>query len=445
LKFRRFDLQGDLFATTATFVLLAIIRLASSLILTRLLLPEAYGVMTVINSIGYVVEMIGDIAVTMSLVRHERGDERTYLNTAWTLRLVRALFNTALIFAAAPLICSLYRAPELTLPLRVFSVWFLIAGFESMSFPLAIRRKRARIIVYSELAAGALSTVFTLIYCYYTRSFWGMLFGSLVNRLLLTLFSYRFYPESRPRLQIDRGAASELLRFTRFAMPSSLLTLAVSQFDKVVFLRLFDLTLLGVYGLAGNLANPIEVLITKFSQLVLYPRCAHDYRTDPRTFAMRYYTQNVNVFLSMLVLPATVGGAAPLLIHVLYRPQYAQAGTILRAFMVRAALLSLSASAEDMLIAAGQLQVQLVGNILRAVWMVAGSLTGYYLGGFMGFVYGASLSGLPQLCYYLWLQRKKGFLVIRYEFYRLAFVVVAAALAAAASNLLLAIAPVRGS
>ena len=103
MKFRRFDLQGDLFATTATFVLLATIRLASSLILTRLLLPEAYGVMTVINSIGYVVEMIGDIAVTMSLVRHERGDQRDYLNTAWTLRLLRALFNTALIFAAAPL------------------------------------------------------------------------------------------------------------------------------------------------------------------------------------------------------------------------------------------------------------------------------------------------------------------------------------------------------
>src|SRR5262249_51698330 len=147
---------------------------------------------------------------------------------------------------AAPLICSLYHSPQLTLPLRVFGLWFLIAGFESMSFPLAIRHKKARIIVYSELAAGAISTAFTLVYCYYARNFWGMLFGSLVNRLLMTVFSYLFYPEVRPRLQIDRGAASELMRFIRFAMPSSLLTLAVSQFDKVVFLRLFDLTLLGV-------------------------------------------------------------------------------------------------------------------------------------------------------------------------------------------------------
>jgi O-antigen/teichoic acid export membrane protein len=445
LKLRLFSLHGDLFATTVTFVLLSIIRLGSSLILTRLLQPEAYGIMTILNSIGYVVEMLGDIAVTVSIVRHELGEEPAYLNTAWTLRLLRALFNTALVYGAAPLICSLYRAPELTGPLRVFSLWFLIAGFESMSFPLAIRRKRARVIVYAELAAGALSTLFTVLYCYYTRSFWGMVFGSLLNRLLVTVFSYRFYPDIRPRLQIDRRAASELLRYTRFAMPSSLLTLAISQFDKVVFLRLFDLKLLGVYGLAGNLANPIEGLIQKFSQLVLYPRCAHDYRADPRTFAARYYTENVNIFVSMLILPAVVGGAAQLLIRVLYRAEYAQAGIILQAFMVRAAVLSLASSAEDMLIAAGQLQVQLVGNVLRAIWMVAGSLAGYYLGGFMGFVYGASLSGLAPLGYYLWLQRKKGFLVIRYEVYRTAFVVVVAILAYVASDLLLPLTPVRGN
>jgi len=65
--------------------------------------------------------------------------------------------------------------------------------------------------------------------------------------------------------------------------------------------------------------------------------------------------------------------------------------------------------------------VILVGNVLRAVWIVLGSLIGYYFLGFLGFVYGLSLSVLPPLAYYLWLQKSKGMLIFRYELYKVAF------------------------
>ena len=440
-KLRLGNLKGDLFATVVTFTALAVIRLGSSLILTRLLRPEAYGVMTLLSSIGYVVELLGDIAVTVSVVRHEQGDQPDWLNTAWTLRFGRALLNTAALFFAAPLLARLYHAPELVAPLRVFALFFLFAGLESMSFPLAIRRKNTRIIVYSELVAAALSSSFTVLYCYYSRDFWGMVYGALLNRLLLTTFSYLFYRDVRPRLRLQRDAARELLRFARYAMPSSFLTLAAAQFDKVVFLRLFDLRRLGLYGLAGSIAAPIEELITKICQLVLYPRCAHDFRTDTVTYPRRYYIHNVSLFAVILGLPAAVGGAAQLLVGVLYQPRYAQAGVILQAFMVRAVLLALMMSANEMLIAAGQLQVYLIGSILRVVWLVAASLLGYRLGGFMGFVYGVALSSLLPLLYALWLQGRLRLLIVRYELYKVAFVLMVATLAHLASVLLMPLLP----
>jgi lipopolysaccharide exporter len=436
-------LKGDLFATAASFAAQVVIKLGASLVLTRVLRPEAYGIVTIVSSIGVVVGLLADIAVTTSLVRHEHGDTPNYLNTAWTLRLGRALLNTVLMFFAAPLIAALYHAPELSFPLRVYSLWFLIWPLESMSFPLAIRRRNARIIVYSELATNAITTAFTLSYCYYTHDYMGMVYGILLNRLLMTVMSYGFYRDVKPRLMIDRQAARELLRYTRFAVPSSFLTLALGQFDKAVFLRLFDLNLLGVYSLAGNIASPVEALINKVSQLVLYPRCAHEFRSSPDTFALRYYTGNTSLYLSILALPAALGGAAQLLVSLLYDPRYAQAGVILQAFMVRAALFALSAPAESMLIASGELQVQLHENIFRAASMIIGTVAGYYLGGFLGFVYGAVLSGLPPLVYLLWLQRRKGFLNVRYELYKVLFLVAVAGLAYLSSTLLLNMLPVR--
>ena len=224
-------------------------------------------------------------------------------------------------------------------------------------------------------------------------------------------------------------------------MPSSILTLTLTQFDKVALLRLFDLKALGVYGLAANIAGPVESLIAKISQLVLYPRVAHNYRTDREGFALRYYTENIKLFAAILFVPAAIGGAAQLIVAVLYPSRYSLAGAILQAFMLRASLSALAAPAEDLLIATGEVHVILVGNIFRAIGLLTASIAGVYLFGFLGFAYGAALSGLPPLVYYLWMQNRKGLLIVKFELYKLAFVVTIAILAYLARIIIMTIWP----
>lgn len=439
---RMVNLRGDLFATTFTFALQALIRLGSSLVLTRVLLPEAYGIITILASILYVIGNILDTNVALFIVRDKNAEQPRYLNTAWTLRFCRSLLSAAALFVCAPFIATrVYDLPSLTLPLQVFSLWFVIDGFETMAFPLAIRRKQARLQMYSELAASALSTAFSIAYCYRYHTFWGMAFAMLLNRLIMVVLSYRFYPELRPRLFFDGAAAREILVYSKFTIPSSLLTLGLNQFDKVVFLRLFDLRLLGLYGLAGNIAGSVETLISKISQAVLYPRCAHNFRENPGTATQRYYTDNVKLFIGILGMPAAICGAAPLIIALLYDPRYSEAGTVLQALSLRAVFLSLASPAEDLLISAGEFHVILVGNVLRAAWIVLGSLAGYYFFGFLGFIYGLSLSGLAPWVYYLWLQNSRGMLIAKYELYKVAFVLAVGIASYLGSALVLALFP----
>jgi lipopolysaccharide exporter len=416
--------KGDLFATAFCFAAQGIVRLFSSLVLTRILRPEAYGVITILLSIVFVLEMLADIGVTVFIVRDKNAEEPKYLNTAWTLRLGRSLLNGAILFSCAPWISStVYHLPNLVVPLQVFSVWFIFSGLESMSFPVAIRRKQSRITMYSDLLATCLSTVFTVSYCHFSRDYWGMIYGILLNRLLTTGLSYRFYPELRPKLHFDKMVAREILGTTKFTLPSGMLTLALSQFDKIALLRISDLRTLGIYGLAGNIAGPVGSLVLKISQMVLYPRCAHNYREDPTTFVQKYYSENIKLFASIMILPAAIGGAANLIVTILYPGRYAEAGWILQAFMLQVALISLASPAEDLLIATGEYRVILIGSICRVTWMFVASFAGYFLFGFVGFIYGFASNALPALLYYLWLQRKKGMLVVRYESYKWAFIV----------------------
>ncbi len=422
--FPKVNFKGDLFASLLTFAGVAVVRFGSSMILTRILLPEAYGIITILTSVSFTVSMLSDVGTFASIVRAPNGDSPDYLNTVWTIRLMRALFNTAVMYFSAPLIVHLFAAPALGPPLRLFSLWFLIDGLESNAFPLAARRRNTRIVVYSDLVATVLSTAFTIGYCYFYRTFWGMVYGLLLNRVLYVSFSYLFYREQRPRLRFDRAAARDVFQFTRFVMPSSVLTLVLSQFDKSVFLRFFDLRLLGIYGIANNISGQAESLISRTSEMVVYPRSAHNFREDRSTFAEKFYTENLRVFLVTGGVVAAVGGAAHLIISVLYDPRYLQAGEILQALMIRSALQCFASPAENLLIAAGDSKVILVGNIFRAVAIVCGSVIGFYLGGLIGFVYGMALSGVPPLIYYFLRQKRLGALIIRYEVYRVVYLVV---------------------
>src|SRR5579885_2772652 len=106
------------------------------MILTRILRPEDYGVLTILMSIVFVIEMLADLGVHIFIIRDPNGDQPLYLNTAWTLRLGRALLNTVLLLILAPWIADkFYHAPALALPLRVISLWFVLGAFESMAFP----------------------------------------------------------------------------------------------------------------------------------------------------------------------------------------------------------------------------------------------------------------------------------------------------------------------
>ena len=436
-KFRLFNVRGDLFALGATSGAQMLLRVGSSLILTRILTPSAYGTMSIIVSIVLILVMLSDTGFSVCIVRSARGDDPRYLNTAFTLHLVRALINAGLMYVGAPFLANLYNSPVLAAPLRVVALWFLIDSLESPAFPLALRNRRSRVILYTEVTGSVISTAFTIVYCYFSRDFWGMVYGYLLNRAVVVFISHRLRLPFRLKLGVDWTAAKEMFEFTRFVMPSSMLTLFLNQYDKAVFLRFFNLSLLGIYTLAANIGGQVESIIIKASANVLYPRCAHNYRNARETFSLKYYLENTRLFIATLGIPAALGGAAHLLISVMYDPRYARAAEVLQAFCIRAVLLALTSPAQNMLIAAGESRIVLVGNIYRTVWIVAASVVGYRMFGFMGFTYGIALSSIPALGYYAWLQWRKGFLVVKYEVYKLAFVCGTACCAYLASTLIL--------
>ena len=400
---------------------MSVIKVISALILTRLLYPEAYGIVSIVVAIYVMVELSSDIGASAFVIHNKHAEQPQYINTLWSVRLARGCANCVILFVCAPLIASAYETPLLTDAIRICSLASLLHGLESMSFLLAIRRQRARVVSYSELCAAVVSTCFVIGYSYHVRDHTGMIYGMLLHRALLTLTSYFFYRDLRLRLQFDRDVVKSLLGFTKYVMPSSIVTLLSGQFDKIVFLRLFDLHLMGLYGLAGNIGGSIDTFTTDVTRRILFPRAAHAHRTDPAGVRDAYYAQNVKLFSAVIFLPAAVGGAAHFIVEFLFDARYAFAGVMLQALMIQSMLLAFSTPAEQLLAGAGHMRITLIDSILRFAWMVLASLGGYYLFGFPGFLYGYVLNVLPALVFNIWLQHREGLLLPKYELVKAAF------------------------
>ena len=61
------------------------LRLASNLILSRLLFPEAFGLMAIVNLVTLGLQMISNVGIRPAIIRHAEGDRRDFLDTAWTI------------------------------------------------------------------------------------------------------------------------------------------------------------------------------------------------------------------------------------------------------------------------------------------------------------------------------------------------------------------------
>ena len=65
------------------------IRLGSNLIMTRLLMPEMFGLMALAHVLIAGLHMFSDLGLHHSVVQHQRGDDPVFLDTVWTVQIVR--------------------------------------------------------------------------------------------------------------------------------------------------------------------------------------------------------------------------------------------------------------------------------------------------------------------------------------------------------------------
>lgn len=117
--------------TVASFGTSQLIRLASNLILTRLLFPEAFGLMALVMVVLIGLGQFSDMGISPAIMQSRRGDDPDFLNTAWTIQIIRGVCLWLMTAALAWPMAQLYGEPALVGLLPVAGLSLLIDGFKT--------------------------------------------------------------------------------------------------------------------------------------------------------------------------------------------------------------------------------------------------------------------------------------------------------------------------
>jgi lipopolysaccharide exporter len=398
-----------------TMIALNLLRLISTLILTRLMAPADFGILGLVTVVHYTINMLFDVGTDTFIVRHHDIEDRRFLNVVWTVRVARTLLSAALIAVFASLFSRFLGNESLTPVLVVSALGLVAAAPQSLSFSIAIRNKQLVLVSSIDVFLAVLSLILTVGFAFIFRNYWAAVISSIVGSAIRSLLSYFMFPSPVYRFAYDRKIVADMWRFSRFVAGSSLITLFLTQIDKVVLGHFLSIEQFGTYILAVNLAFVPQTFCGMYGQRVLFPTYSQAYRNDPSSMRRVFHQKLSRVGPLYCFMVGGLISFAPVLIAMMYQDRYAQAAYYLALLSIPSFFALASVAATEALIAVGEVRATYYANLVRLGWLFPATGLAVYSGRTDAILVAIAFSELPATIYTWWKLRKAGVLSLRRE------------------------------
>ena len=401
------------------------IRLATNIVLARLLAPDAFGLMSVVYVLMVGLQLFSDLGINRSVVQSPRGHEPALLDTAWTIQVIRgcglavlslviaggfALANQLGIVRAA----TVYADPRLPWVVGTFALVALLAGLESIRIGLAKRQMQLKLLTSIDLSSQVAAGVVMIVAALAFHSIWALVIGAVVAGGLRCGLGHLLLPGHQERLRLEPAAAKELLGHGKWVFLSSILGFAATNGDRLLLGGLIATSEFGLYAVAFLLVNVLQVVAATLCINVAYPAFAEVHRERPqdlsRTISKFQWAYDGIVTL----LAALLVTAGPAVIGLLYDARYQGAGWIMSVLAVGAIGLRYQV-VEQCYQAVGRPEIATLSNLVRLVGLGVGIVVGHRLFGFQGAVAGIALSQYWTWPVALWFKHRHQALSLRAE------------------------------
>ncbi len=352
------------------FGLQQVIRLAGSVVLARLLAPEMFGVMVLINTLRTGAELLSDIGIGQSVVRSRHARETAFLDAAFTVQLARGVLLCTLGLLAAWPMARAYGNPQLGPIIVLVSVAFLTTGLQSVDVFLTQRDMRVVLRSVLDFTIGLGQTLITIGLAMLWGNQWALVWGLVLGSAFASVMTYAFTGMRRPRLSWHREYVAEIFNFGKWIFLSTAIFFAAISVDKIYFSAVLPLAVVGVYGVARTFSDMLGALAQRLGSLLVFPKVVALRQSGAVASGFQHKRR-----LALAAIAAAMAmslAASDQLVLLLYDTRYHMAAFMLPVLLAGVWFAVLAAFHEATLFGLDRPQASATGNGVKFAIMVVG-------------------------------------------------------------------------
>ena len=350
------------------------LRVVNSLILVRLLLPAAFGEMSLVTTLIVGMTLLSDLGLGPSVIQSKRGDDPDFLNTAWTIQVIRGFGIWAAAILMAWPASLFYHDRQLLYVLPVLAFSTVISSFSSTGLLTLSRHMGVRKLFAIDFSTQIVALLVTVGCAYFKASVWALVVGNIVSTIYKLGLSLHpsVVPGLRNRFRWERSAFREILHFGKWILLGTAFYFFATQADRLILGRLVTMTVLGLYGIAFQISDIPRSIINAFSTRVGYPFVSRIIHLPLEEFRAQYLRYRGYVLLIGAFLLSAMVIWGDLVILKLYPARYSYAAWMIQILALGLWHTLLYTTTGPVLFSLGKSTYNAFGNAAYCVAMVVG-------------------------------------------------------------------------
>ncbi|NJR17805.1 MAG: oligosaccharide flippase family protein [Calothrix sp. CSU_2_0] len=383
------------FWTIAGYGASQILRFGGNIFLTRLLQPEFFGLMAVVNTLLMGLELFSDLGINQSIIQNKRGEEDRFVNTAWTLQIIRGFMIWLICLTISYPAAFFYKEPRLLWLLPIMGLVTIILGFSYPSQSLLNRRMELNKVIIFDFIIQVVSLVALILLAWWLKDLWAFVISGIISGLMRAIGTHFLIPGKKGKFAWDKDALNEIVSFGRWMFVATALMFLAEQSDRLILGKLLSFGVVGVYTIAATLANVPREVIKGLSFRVIFPIISNQVDLPRRELRIKIIRQRWKILLGAIALLAFLVSTGDLIIATLYDQRYTEARWMMPILSCGIWFSILFYTTSPALLALGKPFYAAQSNLLRFLMISLGMPLAFTLKGTLGVIIIVALSDLP--------------------------------------------------
>ncbi len=244
-------------------------KLLGIIILARILSPDDFGVFGIALLVLAIIGSFSQTGYSQALIQKQENT-RSYLDTAWTVGVIRAVLIAVVVFFLARPAVFFFKVPGAENILRVIGISIILQSLGNIAVIYFQKNLEFLKFFKYQFIGTIIEFTVSVTAAYLLKSVWALVLGLLAGNLTRLVMSYVIDPY-RPGFKFVKKQARELFSFGKWVLGSGILIFFIIQGDDIFVGSLLGATMLGFYQMAYRISNTPTTETTHVISLVSFP------------------------------------------------------------------------------------------------------------------------------------------------------------------------------